>query len=290
MILVTGAGGNVGSELIKRLLASGAKVRGMYYTIAKRDLAPKGVEAIVGDYGSRVEVAKAMKGVEKVYLVCSPLPQLPSLEGHLIEEAVRMGVKHIVKQSAIGADSGGRHMFGTWHAQAEEKLIESDVPYTILRPNTFMQNFLGFAGSIKTQGAIFGCSGDAPVSYVDARDIASVAAHILSKGGHEGQAYELTGPEAVNYDWVAALISKLIGKKVKYVDLPPAELKKFLLQVGMQEWLADGVLDLQAFNKAGSAAEVSSAVEQVTGYKPIAFKQFASDYASAFAHEAEAAR
>jgi uncharacterized protein YbjT (DUF2867 family) len=290
MILVTGAGGNVGSELVKKLLAGGAQVRGMYYTIAKRDLAPKGVEAVLGDYGSRVEVARAMKGVEKVYLVCAPLPQLPGLEGHLIEEAVRTGVKHIVKQSAIGADSVGQHMFGKWHAQAEEKLIESDVPYTILRPNTFMQNFLGFAGSIKTQGAIFGCSGDAAVSYVDARDIASVAAHILSKGGHEGQGYDLTGPEAVNYDWVAALISKLIGKQVKYVDLPPAELKKFLSQVGMQEWLADGVLDLQAFNKAGKAAEVTRVVEKVTGNKPITFKQFANDYASAFAHEAEVAK
>lgn len=290
MILVTGAGGNVGSELVKHLLVDGAKVRGMYYTIAKRDLAPKGVEAIVGDYGSRADIAKALKGVEKVFLVCSPLPQLPALEGHVIEESVSGGVKHIVKQSAIGAQEGGQHMFGRWHAQAEQKLMESDVPYTILRPNTFMQNFLGFAGSIKTQGAIFGCSGAAPVSYVDVRDVASAAAHILSKGGHEGKTYDLTGPEAVNYDWVAGLISKLIGKHVKYTDLPPAELKKFLLQVGMQDWLADAVLDLQAFNKDGKAAEVTHAVEQITGNKPIPFKRFASDYASAFAHEAEVAK
>jgi len=290
MILVTGAGGNVGSELVKKLVASGANVRGMYYTIAKRDQAPKGVEAVVGDYGDREAVAKAMNGVKKAYLVCSPLPQLPALEGHIIEEAARSGVKHIVKQSAIGADGGGGHMFGIWHAQAEAKLAAAGVPYTILRPNTFMQNFLGFAGSIKTQGAIFGCSGDAPVSYVDARDIAGVAAKILSDGGHEGKAYELTGAQAVNYAWVAALISKLIGKQVKYVDLPAAELKKFLLQVGMQDWLADGVLDLQAYNKAGKAATVSNAVEQVTGKKPITFEQFAQDFAGAFAHEAGAAK
>ncbi|HZR28776.1 MAG TPA: SDR family oxidoreductase [Terriglobales bacterium] len=290
MILVTGAGGNVGSELVKKLVASGTKVRGMYYTIAKRDQAPKGVEAVVGDYGDRKAVAKAMEGVKKTYLVCSPLPQLPALEGHIIEEAARSGVKHIVKQSVIGAGSGGGHMFGKWHAQAEEKLVASGVPYTILRPNTFMQNFLGFAGSIKTQGAIFGCSGEAPVSYVDARDIAGVAAKILSDGGHEGKAYELTGAQAVNYAWVAALISKLIGKQVKYVDLPAAELKKFLLQVGMQDWLADGVLDLQAYNKTGKAAAVSNAVEQVTGKKPITFEQFAQDFASAFAYEAGAAR
>src|SRR5260370_27680732 len=112
MILVTGAGGNVGSELVKKLLASGAKVRGMYYTIAKRDLAPKGVEAVVGDYGSRVEVAKAMKGVEKVYLVCSPLPHLPSLEGHLIEEAGGVGVKHISQTTSLGAGCRGRRMVG----------------------------------------------------------------------------------------------------------------------------------------------------------------------------------
>src|SRR5260370_17503662 len=140
MILVDGAGGNVGRELVKQLLGRGDKVRGMYYSIAKRDLAPKGLEAVVGDYGSRVEVAKAMKGVEKVYLVCSPLPQLPSLEGHLIEEAVRIGVKHILKQSAIGADSGGRHMFGPWHAQAEERLNKPECPSPTPPPTTFTPN------------------------------------------------------------------------------------------------------------------------------------------------------
>jgi len=290
MILVTGAGGNVGSELVKKLAASGAEVRGMYYTIAKRDQAPKGVETVVGDYGDREAVAKAMKGVAKMFLVCSPLPQLPALEGHLIDEAVRSGVKHIVKQSAIGADSGGRHMFGMWNAQAERKLAASGVAYTLLRPNTFMQNFLGFAGSIKAQGAIFGCSGEAPVSYIDVRDIAGVAAKILNDGGHKGKAYDLTGPAAVSYEWVAELISKLIGKNVQYVDLAPAELKKFLLQMGMQNWLADGVLDLQAFNRDGKAAEVTNTVEQITGNKPITFEQFAQDYAAAFAHEAGAAR
>ena len=152
-----------------------------------------------------------------------------------------------------------------------------------------MQNFLGFAGSIKAQGAIFGCSGDAPVSYIDARDIAGVAAKILSDGGHKGKAYDLTGPAAVSYAWVAELISKLVGKNVQYVDLAPAELKKFLLQMGMQNWLADGVLDLQAFNRDGKATEVTNTVEQITGNKPITFEQFAQDYAATFAHEAGAA-
>jgi uncharacterized protein YbjT (DUF2867 family) len=292
MILVTGAGGNVGGELVKKLVATGAQVRGMYYTIAKRDQAPKGVEAIVGDYGDHVAVARAMKGVTKVYLVCSPLPQLPALEGHVIEEAVRGGVKHIVKQSLIGAgaEPGGRHMFGVWHAEAEKKLAASGVPWTILRPNTFMQNFLGFAASIKTQGAIFGSSGDAPVSYIDMRDVADVAAKILVDGGHNGKAYDLTGPDAVSYAWVAEVISELVGRDVKYVDLAPEELKKFLKQVGMQDWLADGILDLQKFNRVGKAATVSGAVEQITGHPARNFDQFSKDYAAAFAQEAGAAR
>ena len=289
MILVTGAGGSVGSELVQHLLAEGATVRGMFYTIAGRDRAPKGVDAVLGDYGNREDVAKAMEGVERVYMVCSPLPQLPALEGHVIEEAARTGVKHIVKQSLIGADGGGRHMFASWHALAEKKLMESGVPYTILRPNTFMQNFLGFAASIKSQGAIFGCSGDTPVSFLDMRDLVRVAARILMDGGHKGKSYELTGQESVNYDWIAAVITRLIGRQIKYVELPPAELKKFLLRVGMTDWLADGVLDLQAFNKAGRAAAVSSAVEQISGSRPITFERFASDYSYAFAVQVGAA-
>jgi uncharacterized protein YbjT (DUF2867 family) len=290
MILVTGAGGNVGRELVRTLVAAGAEVRGIYYTIARRDQAPAGVDAVVADYGDHVAVAKAMKGVTKVYLVCPPLPQLPALEAHVIDEAVRNGVKHIVKQSIIGAESGGKHRFGTWNAEAERRLAASGVPWTILRPNTFMQNFLGFAGSIKTQGAIFGSSGDAAVSYVDLRDVADVAAKILLDGGHNGKAYDLTGPDAVSYAWVAAVIAELVGREVKYVDLERDELKRFLKQVGMQDWLADGVVDMQAFNRAGNAAEISKAVEQVTGHEPRNFDQFAKDYAAAFAHEAEAAR
>lgn len=289
MILVTGAAGQVGGELVQALLASGAPVRGMYYTIAGRDRAPKGVDAVLGDYGNRDDVAKAIEGVEKVYLVCAPLPQLPALEGHMIEEAARSGVKHIVKQSLIGADGGGRHMFASWHGLAEKRLMESGVPYTILRPNTLMQNFLGFARSIKSQGAIFGCSGDTPVSFLDMRDLVRVAVRILMDGGHKGKAYELTGQESVNNDWIAAVITRLLGKPINYVDLPPAELKKFLLRVGMQDWLADGVLDLQAFNKAGRAAAVSSAVEQISGSRPITFERFASDYSYAFAVQVGAA-
>jgi uncharacterized protein YbjT (DUF2867 family) len=293
MILVTGAGGNVGSELVKLLVAGGAQVRGLYYTIAKRDQAPAGVEAIVADYGDHVAVARAMKGVAKIYLVCPPLPQLPALEGHVIDEAKRNGVKHIVKQSVIGAGPGsgtGQHRFGAWNAEAERRLAASGVPWTILRPNTFMQNFLGFAGSIKTQGAIFGSSGDAAVSYVDLRDVADVAAKILLDGGHNTKAYDLTGPDAVSYAWVAEVISELVGKQVTYTDLEPGELKSFLRQVGMQEWLADGILEMQAFNRAGKAAEISQAVQQVTGREPRNFEQFSRDYAAAFAHEAGAAR
>jgi uncharacterized protein YbjT (DUF2867 family) len=290
MILVTGAGGNVGGELVKKLVTAGAAVRGLYYTIAKRDQAPKGVEAVVGDYGDYAAVARAMKGVTKVYLVCAPLPQLPALEGHVIEEAVRGGVKHIVKQSVIGSDSGGHHMFGAWNAQAERRLAAAGVPWTILRPNTFMQNFLGFAASIKTQGAIFGSSGDAPVSYIDMRDVADVAAKILVDGGHNGKAYDLTGPDAVSYAWVAEVISELVGREVKYMDLAPEELKKFLKQVGMQDWLTDGILDVQKFNRAGKAAQISNAVEQITGHPARNFDQFSKDYAAAFAQEAGAAR
>jgi len=133
-------------------------------------------------------------------------------------------------------------MFPSGHRDSEVNIEASGLPYTFLRPNGFMQNLVNYnAGTIRSQNAFYGCQGKGAVSLVDIRDIASVAVIVLAATGHEGKAYSLTGGEALTNEQVAEKISQVAGRKITYVDLPPAEFKKAILSAGTQEWSADAL-------------------------------------------------
>jgi uncharacterized protein YbjT (DUF2867 family) len=181
-------------------------------------------------------------------------------------------------------------MFPKGHRDTEENIKASGLPYTFLRPNGFMQNLVNYnAGTISSQNAFFGCQGSGAVSVVDIRDIAAVAVIVLAATGHEGKSYSLTGGEALTNEQVAEKISRVAGRKISYVDLPPAEFKKAILSGGMPEWSADALIDLQHLYREGGASLVGDDVERLTGHKPITFDQFALDYAFAFRDEAKVA-
>src|SRR5256714_14236880 len=217
MILITGASGNVGSEVLKQVIATGAKPRAMYRSQQAGASAPKEVDVAIADFAKPEELQRAFRGVERLFLLCAPVPELPQLEGNAVDAAKSAGVKHIVKLSAIGAGEGA-HTFARGHQASEGKLRESGIAYTLLRPNGFMQNFLLYAGTIQSQGAFYGSGSEAPVSHIYIGDIAAVAAKALtSSSGHENKIYELTGPEALSYSDVAKKIGTAIGKPVKYV-------------------------------------------------------------------------
>lgn len=200
-----------------------------------------------------------------------------------VEEAKRAGVKYIVRSSALGADAEPGIRLGRWHREVEKTIESSGIPFTILRPNSFMQNYANMLGhTIRTQSAFYLPMGDGKVSVVDTCDVAAVAATLLTKGGHEGKSYELTGPEALSNDQVAAILSKVAGRKITYVNVSDEDARQGMKDAGMPEWLINALMELYSTNKAGYTAAVSAVVEQVTGKKPISFAQFAKDYADAF--------
>ncbi len=239
------------------------------------------------DYAKPETIRAALHGVEKIFLVGPPVRDLPALEANFIKEVRAAGRKHIVKLSALG---GRESMFPSGHRDSEENIEASGLPYTFLRPNGFMQNLVNYnAGTIRSQNAFYGCQGNGAVSIIDIRDIAAAAVIVLAATGHEGKSYALTGGESFTDEQIAEKISRVAGRKISYVDLPAAELKKGILSTGTSEWSADALIDLQRLYREGKASLVTDDVERLTRHKPIAFDQFARDYAFAFQDEAKVA-
>jgi len=283
MILMTGATGTVGSELVKQLQASGAKARALVRNRAKAaSLEGAGFEVVEGDLTKPETLDVALQGVERVFLLSSPGPQMVAAEGNFVEAAKRAGVKHVVKLSAIGADADSKLIFGWWHGQIEKQLEESGMTYTHLRPNSFMQNFLGFAPTIKAHDAFYAPMKDGLSSVVDARDIAAVAKAALTEVGHENQTYVITGPEALSYTEMAEKLSGMLGRKISYVDVPPEAAKRGMMDAGMPEWFAEALNELYAAWTEGHGAIVTGVVRDVTKKEPLTFDEFARDYAGAF--------
>jgi uncharacterized protein YbjT (DUF2867 family) len=280
MILITGASGNVGREVLRQAAAAGLKLRAAYQTADKAAQAPAGVETVLMDYGKPETLRAAFHGIEKLFLVGPPTADLAQMEANAVDEAKRASVPHIVSLSALG---GRNAVFPSMHADNEEHIKASGIPYTFLRPNGFMQNFVNYdSGTIKTQNAFYGSVGNGAVSHIDLRDIAAAAVKVLSWRGHEGKTYPLTGPEALTNAQVAEKISRAVGRKITYVDLAPADLKKALLAAGVPEWSADALLDLQRLYREGGASLIDPTFQQLTSRKATTFDQFVSDYAAAF--------
>jgi uncharacterized protein YbjT (DUF2867 family) len=283
-ILVTGSTGTVGSILVKKLAAAGAPARALIRSREKAEAIEKaGIEAFIGDFDKPETLRPALEGIEKVFLLSAPDPRQAELQSNLVQAAKASGVRHIVKLSAIGVgDELDAISLGRLHRETEEEIERSGIDYTHLRPNGFMQNAFMFASTIKSQGAFYAPLGDAKVSYVDARDVAAVAFHTLTEDGHEGKAYEITGPEALSYDDVAREFSSVLGREVKYVDVPADVAREAMIGLGLQAWLADALIELFTFYRNGLAARVTDTVREITNRQPLTFAQFAKDYAQAF--------
>ena len=282
MILVTGAGGTVGSEVLRQLQQTGAPVRAGFNNPEKVSKAKaQGLDAVRLDFADRPSVNAALNGVEKVFLLCATTPNQSQEESGVAEEAKKAGVKHIVKLSVFEADKEA-YIFAKWHRAVEKRIEALGLPWTFVRATGFMQNFVTYyGGTIRTQNSFYLPNGDARISHVDVRDIAAVAVAALTKPGHAGKAYEITGPEALSGNDVAAKLSRALGRKVSYVDIPSDAFRQGALGMGIPPFYVDALADLQRYYVECNGAVVSPDVMKVTGRNAGTFDQFARDYAGA---------
>jgi uncharacterized protein YbjT (DUF2867 family) len=283
MILIIGATGTVGSELVRQLAARSTPVRALVRNPEKAaSLTRLGVETVLGDLEQPSILDAALDGIRRAFLLSPIHPRQIELQGNFVEAAKRAGTVHIVKLSGLGTALDSSVRSGRWHAQTEKQIADAGLPFTFLRPLFFMHNILRFAPSIQTKGVFVSAMQTGKVAMIDVSDVAVVAVATLTTDGHEGKSYTLTGPEALSFLDVAERISAVIGTSVSYQDVPPAVMRKQLLDAGMPEWLVDVRMDFNATLSAGGASTVTDVVRMVTGKPPRTFAHFVREHASLF--------
>lgn len=279
-VLVTGSTGTIGREVVRALQG-----RGLDVVVGLRDPsrgAPEGARAVKFDWADRETHASAVVGIDRLFTLTPFVPEVSELAASVIAAAKKAGVSFVVDLSAIGASEDGPVEGGRNHARIERFIKESGISYAILQPTFFLDNVLTFQrDAILGQGAFYGASGGQPVSYVSSADIGAVAATVLADpNAYAGRTLVLTGGEAVTDADIASLLSKLRGREVRFVDLPLDQYRGGLVQQGVPEWMADGMVALESVKRNGWAASISPDVATVLGRAPETLQAFMERNAS----------
>ncbi len=282
MILVTGANGTTGSEITRQLVAAGRPVRVLLRKAANAASLPKsGFDIALGSYEDVPSLDKAMKGIEAVFLASFEHPDQLALQANVIEAAGRAGVRMIARLSASSADANSPDPLVANHGKGDRQLAQSGLGHVLIRPQWFNQNFLTYCPG----GKIRLPAGEARLPFVDVRDIGAVTIKALTEPGHNGQAYVLTGPEALNHAKVAAILSEATGKRFTYEDMAPDDYRRQLIDEGASDFYADLIINLFERMRQRGTAPIHDDIRKVLGRPAIAFRQFAKDYAGEIARQ-----
>jgi uncharacterized protein YbjT (DUF2867 family) len=276
MILVTGATGNVGSEVVKLLVEGGAAVRAAITSEQDAQKLPISISWEIFDFTNSATYEAAFAGIEKLFLMRPP--HIANIERDMkpaIEYAAQAGVKHIIFLSLLGAEQNQI----VPHAKVEKLLMAGSVPYTLLRCGFFMQNLsTTHRQDIRENGDIFIPAASGKTAFIDVRDIAAVAVKTLTEAGHEQQAYALTGSTAVNYHEVADAMSHVLQRPIRYSNPSLLRFAWRLWRRGHPLSYVSVVTGIYLTTRLGLAEKVTTQAAELLGRNPISLKQFIEDY------------
>lgn len=277
MILVSGATGNVGKELVGFLLDKGVKVRVLVRDSQKAARWGNRVEIAVGDLDQPETLLPAMQGVEKLYFVTPDPKQVTNL----LTAAQKAGIRHVVKQSTIEA---GRSLGpGKWHRQQEELIKSIGFEWTFLRPTMMMVNTIEWwKETIKLQNAVYFPGGKGKVPPVAPRDVARVACTVLTELGHEGKIYEITGPEALSIAEMVQTLAKALNKSIQYTDVPVLAAGISLIRFGLPLYVINGLMHTLGALRKSEYEYVTYAVEYIGKHESQTYEQWCRENAGAF--------
>jgi uncharacterized protein YbjT (DUF2867 family) len=277
-ILVTGASGTIGSQIVKQLQAANANFAVM---TSNADKQFAGVPTHVGAFEDIASLVQAFTGFDTLFLLFPLVGNKVELAKNAVAAAKIAGVKHIVRSSGAGADATSAFALPKLQGTIDALITASGIPATFLRPAGFMQNFATFMNQQVRDGVFYAAHGDAVQSIIDARDIAAVAAKVLiNPAAHAGKAYTLTGGQAISHAEAALALSQAVGHSVKYQPISADEALNTMKQWGLPALVLEAMDSLNHIVAQGYAAGVSPDVEALLGRKPITFAQFANDYAA----------
>jgi uncharacterized protein YbjT (DUF2867 family) len=287
MILVTGATGLNGSELVRRLSAKGVRVRALVRTPAKAGSLSglPNVEIVEGDMAHPETLDGALQGVDRAMLISSSDATMLEVQRNFIQAAGKAGVKYIVKLSGIMPEIDSPFRFARMHGEIERELEASGMAFTHLRAGEFFPSYFRQVRSILAKGALILPMEDAKIASIDVGDIAEVAATILTGSGHQGKIYPLTGPEALGMAEVAEKLSLATGRPIQYINIEPEEARNVNLANGMPLYRADALFELFAERRRGKESQVSPLIQSVFGWQPTRFDEFAARNAAIFRGE-----
>ncbi|MBN6055858.1 NAD(P)H-binding protein [Nonomuraea sp. RK-328] len=275
-ILVTGATGNVGKHVVTQLAEAGIPVRALVRDPSRARL-PENVRTVTGDLTAPETLEPALRGVDSVFLVW---PGFAAETAEPVVEAVAKHARRVVYLSAEVPGAGDDDEPTIFHQRIERLIRGTGMNWTFLRPGGFATNTLGWADQIR-QGVVRWPFGAASRSLIHEKDIAAVAAHVLTSGGHTGAAYVITGPERLTQAEQVHVIGEAVGREVRWEDMPPEEAREVLTAAWGDPGFVEGAL--RGWESFVTAPEtVTDTVQRLLGRPALTFRQWAEDHAADF--------
>jgi len=273
-ILVTGATGTIGRRLVQRL----SELHAEFDTLSS-----KPGSGLQGDFRDIRSLERAFAGVHTLFLLLPLVPDKLQLADNALTAARAARIRHIVRSSAAGADTKSPMSLARLQGMIDAKIGATGIAHTLLRPTSFMQNWVRFLAPQVKNGAVHLPHGSGAQSMVDVRDVAEAAAAVvLDPAAHTGAVYTLTGPQALTDAQMVSEIARTIGREVRYVDAPEAAAVQSMQSTGMSEIMVDWFMSLHQTIKQGRAAKITEDVQRLTGHAPRRFADFVVENTSAW--------
>src|SRR5262245_28301241 len=288
MILIIGAAGLTGSAIAREFSRNGVAVRALV-----RDRSRTGglaelpyIELVEGDMARAETLDRALEGIDRVLMISSSNAQMLETQCRFVDACKAAGVAHVVKfsgkESGIGFDAK-KFPFTRMHEEIERYLEESSLVWTHLRPSQFMQVYLREAATIVGKGLLRLPLDDVRLSPVDVEDIAKIAFALLTQGGHQGRAFEITGPQALSMAEIAAAIEEATDKPVRYQKITIEEHRREMEALGLPPFIVDALIEQALERLRHPESRVELATHKLFGVKPTTFAEFARRHAAVFA-------
>ncbi|MGW7413464.1 NAD(P)H-binding protein [Streptomyces sp. NPDC054863] len=284
-IVIAGATGTVGRLVAARLAGTGAHDLALFTRDPAKAVAQGLPGQFVGaDFASPATLLRGLRGADALLLITND-PLRPEHDINLLKAAAAVGTPHVVKLSAQAvADPGADDLITRWQRENEQRLKASGLPWTLLRPRSFMTHALAWRDGIVRDGIVREVHGDSLNACVDPADIADAAVQALTGTGHHRRTYALTGPCALSARDRTTVLAGILHRPLAFEEISLDQARQ-AWRARLPECLVDALTASAERQRSGAKAAVASGVREATGHAPRPFRTWAAGQVSAFTQD-----